>query len=157
MKQYWWIWPFLIIGGLLIWRSQADDPMDSAGGRIYQKYCASCHLADGAGLGKLVPNLQNHPALTQEPQSLICLIRLGKGEKFTFDDNRVSAPMPGQPDLSARELHRLVNFLRIAFVEGEQESISLQAIQSGFAECEPSQTGAVVPAPAAADQVSSKE
>ncbi|MEO0472904.1 MAG: cytochrome c [Bacteroidota bacterium] len=135
MKNLWWIWPLLIIGGILIWRTLANDPLDNAGGRLYRKYCASCHLESGQGLGKLVPDLRNHPALTAEVEALVCLIRQGKGNKFVFQEGEYHAPMPGHPQLSAQEISSLINFLRDAYLEEEATRVPLQVVQSGFAKC----------------------
>jgi mono/diheme cytochrome c family protein len=73
---------------------------------LYDFHCAGCHMEDGSGLAKLIPKLEGSMPGLKDPNTLICLIRLGRPV-----NPETGQQMPSNPTLDEAEITNLVNFI----------------------------------------------
>ena len=72
----WYAWPLILVAGLLVAKYGADGKVSStAGQKLYELHCQTCHMADGKGLGKVVPPLAGADYLLKGGPELACLLR----------------------------------------------------------------------------------
>lgn len=85
------------------------------GKELYGIHCEQCHMADGSGLVRLIPDLSNSELITGKPDALICLIR--KGISLNPETQQ---EMPPNPSLNEVELANLTNYLRTIYTDTEE-------------------------------------
>lgn len=69
-------------------------------------------MADGKGLGELIPSLNSSHWLTSENiYSVACLIRFGIKKPDPFDSTIITYPMPPLYDLSEAEITNILNYI----------------------------------------------
>ena len=92
--------------------SSCDYNPHRQGEWLYSQHCQSCHMADGKGLGELIPTLNESPWLTTANiHSVACLIRFGIKKPDPFDSTVVTYPMPPLYDLSETEITNILNYI----------------------------------------------
>lgn len=84
----------------------------SRGAVLYAEYCYTCHRADGAGVPRIFPALNQNTAIyAQNPQSVIQVTLEGARMPHTPADKMAFA-MPGFKNLSDEDVASVVNFIR---------------------------------------------
>jgi mono/diheme cytochrome c family protein len=85
------------------------------GKAVYDKYCLTCHQADGSG----VPNM--HPPLTpgswvgNDPNELIAIMMKGLSGKIEVDGQIYKNFMPSHAQLTDQEIADVLTYIRQSF------------------------------------------
>lgn len=85
------------------------------GKNLYAQHCASCHMDDGKGLGKLIPPLANSDWLKNNQEKLTCLIINGIEGEIVVNDTAYNQPMPGNGELSDFQVTNIINYINHAW------------------------------------------
>ncbi|MBK8479125.1 MAG: c-type cytochrome [Opitutaceae bacterium] len=85
---------------------------DHPGRRLYTRYCAACHMADGAGAGQLNPALVANAVVSGDKTRLIDVILRGPAAALPADRPKFANFMPPFPKLKDREVADLLTYLR---------------------------------------------
>ena len=81
------------------------------GEKLYQKHCSNCHQKDGTGLGLLYPPLAKSDYLTQNFDSVICMIRHGRSGPIIVNGKTFNQPMPPIPTLGDLEIAEIATYI----------------------------------------------
>jgi cytochrome c551 len=81
------------------------------GEKLYLQHCSNCHQTDGSGLGRLYPPLNTSDYMTENFDSVICLIRHGKSGEMFVNGVQFNQPMPGIPTLSDIEVAEIATYI----------------------------------------------
>jgi cytochrome c551 len=81
------------------------------GEKLYLKHCSNCHQKDGTGLGLLYPPLANSDYLTQNFDSVICMIRYGRSGPIIVNGETFDQPMPPLPTLGDLEIAEIATYI----------------------------------------------
>jgi glucose/arabinose dehydrogenase len=85
------------------------------GRSIYNQLCATCHMPDGSGSGRLNPGLAANAVVAGDPRVLIDVILLGPESVLPKDRPKYANMMPGFAMLEDQQVADLVSFLRSSF------------------------------------------
>jgi mono/diheme cytochrome c family protein len=108
---------FSIAMVLLLSFDQQKKPsaQNDKGKELYNKYCLSCHQANGAGVPRINPSLVRSPYVLGSKTRLIKIILLGS-EALTDDPNRrYINPMAPIPSLTNQEMADVLTYVRKNF------------------------------------------
>lgn len=85
---------------------------DPAGGKLYERYCSTCHGREGKGTDFNVPSLVNNSAvMAKDPSSLIKVI--SQGAQTPQTQGNIPFRMPGYKNvLSDKEMRDVANYVR---------------------------------------------
>ncbi|MEM7658471.1 MAG: cytochrome c [Bacteroidota bacterium] len=132
-KLLWFVWPLLLLGGLLLFRSLTDEQV-SAGAKLYQLHCANCHMEAGQGLKALIPPLAGADYVQQHGADMACLIVNGIATPMTINGTTYTQPMPAIEGLDARELTIILNYIRNSW-GNEAEELRIAQVEEALAGC----------------------
>ena len=96
---------------------QAADVVSPAG-EIYNKYCLTCHQADGSGVPGMYPPLVKAEKITGPADDLVRVILFGLEGPIGTDGLTYAQVMPPQDFISDSDIALLVNYLRKTWGEG---------------------------------------
>ena len=82
------------------------------GREVYNKYCLTCHQADGSGVPGMYPPLVNAEMITGTADDLIRIILFGLEGPIGPEGISYSQVMPAQDFISDSDIVLLVNYLR---------------------------------------------
>lgn len=82
---------------------------------LYEKNCQNCHGADGEGLGKLYPPLNDTTRLFKNKSILACIIKNGISEKGVDNDSTLSTEMPGNAALPDIDIAQIIVYITNSF------------------------------------------
>lgn len=82
-----------------------------SGKRVYDSYCANCHLDDGKGLGALIPPLANSDYLSVNRSKLPLIVRYGLQDTIVVNGITYAEKMAGMPGLNEIQVTNLLNFI----------------------------------------------
>jgi mono/diheme cytochrome c family protein len=100
------------------------------GHQLYTFHCENCHMADGSGLGTLIPSLRESPIVSKaDGASLICLIRTGVPK-----DSLTNQLMPPNLVLNEVELANLANYLFHKHTK-EERSVMVSEVKAWLTTC----------------------
>ena len=106
-------WPVLLIGLLFLMKDQFFGVEASAGRKLYEQHCASCHMEEGQGLRALIPPVAGADYVAeQDVATLACLIRYGMKGPIVVNGQPYNQAMPGVASLTPAEINILINYLR---------------------------------------------
>jgi mono/diheme cytochrome c family protein len=88
---------------------------NSAGEKVYKKYCISCHQEDGGGVPHLNPPLINTSYVLGEKERLIKIVLHGLNENIEIDDETFSNAMPALSILKDQQIADVLTFVRSSF------------------------------------------
>lgn len=100
------------------------------GERIYLARCSNCHMADGSGLGKLIPALTAEKLALDQPARFVCLVKQGLPKNPATNQQ-----MPAQPDISVTEMTNLINYLGLVHA-GKSQTTTLDDVIRIEAACQ---------------------
>lgn len=133
----WYAWPAVIVAIVLIVQLTAGDEVaSSAGKKLYERHCQTCHMADGEGLGKLVPPLAGADYVIEGGAELACLIRYGLKGPITVNGEVYNRPMPGFQELPAVEVRNILLYIRSAW-GNTAEDIPFESVREALNRCAP--------------------
>ena len=81
------------------------------GKKRYATYCASCHMEQGEGLGKLIPPLQKADYLLADVPGAARVIKHGLKGPIQVNGTEYNQPMPANPRLTNLEIAELLTFI----------------------------------------------
>ena len=93
-------------------------PTTAAGHRSIAQICASCHMADGAGVQHMHPALVGSEVVAGDPATLIRVLLKGPAAVLPADRPTYSNPMPPFSGLPDDDLAAVVTYLRKTFGKG---------------------------------------
>lgn len=82
-----------------------------SGQRVYEGYCANCHLDDGKGLGALIPPLANSDYLQTNRARLPLIVRYGLQDTIVVNGVTYAEKMAGMPGLNEIQVTNLLNYI----------------------------------------------
>lgn len=100
--------------------SAASTTAIGRGRSAFELFCATCHMADGSGAGRLQPALINDPIAGGDAGRLIEMVLRGPAQVLPADRQKFENVMPAFPFLEDGQLADLLTYLRQAF--GNQAS-----------------------------------
>lgn len=80
------------------------------GERLYNLYCANCHMEDGNGLMSLYPPL-NTAAFQGYSSEFACIIRNGLSDTLRIDNKDFVFPMPENRELNNVAISNIYNYI----------------------------------------------
>lgn len=101
---------FLALGVTFFLFSCSETPY-MQGMRLYEAKCSNCHMSDGSGLSKLIPNIQNS-ANIHETKYIACLLLNGKIDTIKQGGEFLVREMPAFNRLSATEVTNIINYIQ---------------------------------------------
>lgn len=96
---------------LIASHTQCTETQYPAGKRYYDAYCGNCHMADGNGLSKLIPSLNKSLYLSEQQNSLPCIIRYGIKSAVPDSSSDVQLSMPAHPQINDIEVLNICNYI----------------------------------------------
>jgi len=105
------------------------------GEKLYNGYCASCHMEDGTGLGKVLPPIADSDYLQTNFAQLPCIIRHGLKDTILVNGNEYAQPMVGIKLLNEVEISNIINYINYKWYGNALPSQSLKAIKETLEEC----------------------
>jgi len=81
------------------------------GKRVYDHYCASCHMEDGTGLRGNIPPLAQSDYLEEHFDELPCIILLGLQEEIVVNGITYDQPMAGIAEISDFDIVLVINYI----------------------------------------------
>lgn len=82
---------------------------------LYIKHCQNCHGANGEGLGKLTPPLNDTVFLKENKQKIACFIKNGIKSPITVHGQVYEDTMPDFPTLANIDIAQLIVYLTNSF------------------------------------------
>lgn len=97
-------------------RPQASvTPLAVAGKGIYEKYCLTCHQADGGGVPNMNPPLIKTSYVLGDRSRLIKVVLNGFSESVDIDGESYSNVMPAHDFLKDQEIAAVLTYVRKNF------------------------------------------
>ena len=93
---------------LLFWQC-SNSFTDSK--RVYDQYCASCHMEDGTGLRGVIPPLAESDYLEEHFDELPCIILLGLQDEIVVNGKTYDQPMAGIPEMTDFDIVLVINYI----------------------------------------------
>ncbi len=81
------------------------------GKEVYESYCVTCHMPDGAGT-EIFPPVAKTDYLKKPVKTLVNIILLGQSGEITVNKKKYDALMPPQPYLGDEQIADVLNFIR---------------------------------------------
>lgn len=101
---------------------------------LYLQHCSNCHQAEGEGLGRLYPPLNNSDYLPGNVDNVICLIRNGISGKMVVNGVEYNQAMPGIPTLTPLEVAEIATYIYNKW-ELEEGLIDVKMAEKALANC----------------------
>ncbi|HEY8991597.1 MAG TPA: c-type cytochrome, partial [Luteolibacter sp.] len=92
--------------------------INQRGKELYGQMCATCHMADGSGVGNLQPALLDSAVVKGDPAQLIRVILKGPAAVLPADRPKYSNVMAAYGFLRDRQIADIATYLRQAFGDG---------------------------------------
>lgn len=89
-----------------------DGVYDTRGAILYAEYCQVCHRADGAGVPRIFPALDDNSAVYARNADSVLQITLSGGRMPKTPHDRMAFTMPEFSHLSDSDIAEVVNFVR---------------------------------------------
>ena len=78
---------------------------------LYQQYCSNCHQANGKGLGRLYPPIDQSDFMENNFDEVICTIKYGKQGILIVNGDDYNMEMKGNPGLTELEIAEIVTYI----------------------------------------------
>ena len=89
------------------------------GQRLYEQHCANCHMANGEGLGALMPPLTDTAYLSANRERLPCILRYGLKDTIVINGKLYAEAMPGAATLSDIHIVNILNYIDASWGSGK--------------------------------------
>jgi len=105
----------------------------AAGEKLYNQYCATCHLADGNGDGNRYPPITSSEWVSGQPRRLIELVLKGMNGPITVKGKPYNGAMPAHDYLSDVQVAQILTYIRLGFGNDASEIHPdwVKAVRSG--------------------------
>lgn len=104
--------PVIVILILLLLLSAGKKANQAAGKDLYEKYCLSCHQADGNGVRGMFPPLAGNKVITGEADSLIKIVLTGLQGEIEVNGATYNQVMLAQDNLKDAEIAGILTYIR---------------------------------------------
>ncbi|MFK7809492.1 MAG: cytochrome c [Saprospiraceae bacterium] len=91
-----------------------SNPYDQ-GKRIYEAYCASCHMEEGQGLKGLYPPLAKSDYLLDNHDQIACIIRYGLQDTIVVNGKTYEIPMMPISGINEVQITNVINYISNAW------------------------------------------
>ncbi|MEM9857015.1 MAG: cytochrome c [Bacteroidota bacterium] len=81
------------------------------GRTLYLQHCSSCHQANGQGLARLYPPLNNSDYLNNNVEKVVCNIKYGMSGPLLVNGIEYNQMMPGNPRLTPLEIAEITTYI----------------------------------------------
>jgi len=81
----------------------------------YDKYCLTCHQADGSGVPNMHPPLGPGTWVEKDPNELIAILMKGLSGKIEVNGEIYKSYMPSQAKLTDEEIANVLSYVRASF------------------------------------------
>jgi len=98
------------------------------GKAVYQKYCLTCHQADGSGVPGMFPPLSPND-WTADKEKMIELMLNGQSGKITVNGEVYNNLMPAHDFLSDQEIADVISYVRSSF-GNDLEPVSKEEVEA---------------------------
>ena len=85
------------------------------GKAVYQKYCLTCHQADGSGVPNMHPPLGPDSWVGKDPHELIAIMMKGLSGKIEVNGEVYKSFMPSHAKLTDEEIADVLTYVRSSF------------------------------------------
>lgn len=85
------------------------------GKAVYDRYCLTCHQADGNGTANMHPPLGPGSWVEKEPAELIAMLMKGLNGKVEVNGQTYNNFMPSQAQLTDEEIADVLSYVRSSF------------------------------------------
>lgn len=85
------------------------------GKAVYDRYCLTCHQADGSGVDNMHPPLSPGSWVEKEPAELIAIMMKGLSGKIEVNGKTYNNFMPSHAQLTEEELADVLSYVRSSF------------------------------------------
>ena len=109
---------------------QSNDPGEEA----YNRYCANCHGANGAGVAAYIPPINRPEVFEEKLSEIACNIRYGLEGEIEVDGKVYNEAMPGNIDISEVEIANIINYMAETWGY-EVEHISSSLVKKDLENC----------------------
>ncbi|MEI6263581.1 MAG: cytochrome c [Sphingobacteriia bacterium] len=115
MKQI-FICSFLIIGlGILLQSQTGSNTSKSNGKEVYNRYCLTCHQADGGGVPRMNPPLIKTEYVNGNKQRLIGIVLNGMNVPLEINGDTYENPMASHAFLKDQQIADVLTYIRSSF------------------------------------------
>jgi mono/diheme cytochrome c family protein len=104
--------PVVVIFVLLLLLSAGKKANQTDGKDLYEKYCLSCHQADGNGVRGMFPPLAGNKVITGQADTLIRIVLTGLHGPIEVNGATYNQVMPAQDYLKDAEIAGILTFIR---------------------------------------------
>lgn len=80
--------------------------------QLYNKYCLTCHQADGTGVRGMFPPLAGNGKITGSSTDVIRIVLFGMEGPLSVNGKDYNQPMPAQGNLSDKQIAGILSFIR---------------------------------------------
>ncbi|XVN74166.1 Gluconate 2-dehydrogenase cytochrome c subunit [Oligella sp. MSHR50489EDL] len=87
----------------------------SRGALLYTEYCMTCHRADGKGVSRIFPSLDDNTAVVANSAQSVIQVTLEGGRMANTKYDRMAFTMPGFEYLGDEDVAELVNYIRTSW------------------------------------------
>lgn len=98
------------------------------GKAVYDRYCLTCHQADGSGVPKMHPPLGPGSWVEKEPAELIAIMMKGLSGKIEVNGQTYNNFMPSQAQLTDEELADVLTYIRSNF-GNNLDAVTVEMVQ----------------------------
>jgi len=81
------------------------------GEQLYKKHCSNCHQANGTGLGRVYPPLNQSDYMEKNLERVLCLMKNGMEGELVVNGISFNQAMPGVPTLSDLEIAEIATYI----------------------------------------------
>ena len=106
---------FIILVVFTAWQKLPDKATMERGKEVYNAYCLSCHLPDGAGVPQLNPPLKKTAAVLGSKTKLIAVILKGMDTHEEIDGETYSKVMAPHNHLTDQQIADVLTYIRNSF------------------------------------------
>jgi mono/diheme cytochrome c family protein len=85
------------------------------GKKVYDAYCLSCHMEDGAGVPRMNPTLIKTKWVLGDKKKLVGIVLNGMDEEIEIDGHAYTNPMAPHDFLKDQEIADVLTYIRNSF------------------------------------------
>ena len=100
----------------------------SRGSKIYNNFCATCHLSSGEGIPNTFPPVNNSDWLTEKRKETIRAVKYGLQGPIEVNGEEYNNLMPAM-GLSDQEVRDVLNYIFYAWDNNVEEPATLEEVQ----------------------------
>ncbi|MBE8714634.1 c-type cytochrome [Sphingobacterium hungaricum] len=132
---------FAILGLVIAFSNcQSKESVEKAqyvanGRKLFATHCQNCHGADGKGLGKLYPPLDDTLFYKEHQDKLACYIKYGIDTTIHVHGIAYNSKMPENPTLTPIDIAYLITYITTEFGNSETK-VSVDDVNKQLENCQ---------------------